>query len=281
MTAAISTSFRIGLVSDAHGNLVALEAALADARRFAPDVVAHVGDMVNGPSSAGVLDLLLATQVTGVLGNHEDYVLRCEDPDAPTIWGSDRFAPARWTRRSLSARHLKVIGTWPITHRPHPDVTLVHGTTRSLREHFRASTPDDEVRALYRDIDAMVIGVGHTHLPLVRTIDSVIYVNVGSTGIALDGEPRASYALLTRRAGSWDVEIRRVPYDTTPVLVAARRDGWLDEGGGVAATMVHEMVTGTPWTMPFLRWWDGSRPQAGSVDAYRAFARIRGVEPLI
>jgi len=268
-------------VSDAHGNLAALEAALADARTFCPDLIAHVGDMVNGPSSAGVMDYLSAEGIGGVLGNHEEYVLRCEEPDAPPLWKTDRFAPAQWTRRSLTSEHLATLGTWPITRRVHPDVVLVHGTTRSLREDFRAETPDRTVQALYEDLDAGVVAVGHTHLALVRKIAGKLYVNVGSTGITLDDDPRASYGLLTCRRGVWEAVIRRVPYSTTPVLVAARNDGWLSEGGGVAAAMVHEMLTGTNWTTPFLLWWGRTCPKSSSIDAYRTFARMRQIEPLI
>lgn len=272
---------RLAIASDTHGNLPALEAAIADARTLAPDLIAHAGDMVNGPASGEVMGRILAEGWQGVLGNHEDYVLRFDDPAAPALWRSERFAPAHWARKNLAPHHLTAIAAWPITYRPHPEVTLVHGTTASLRHALRSAMSDEKVKAMYRDLQTPLVVCGHTHLPLIRRIDGRLYVNVGSTGLTLDGDPRAAYAVLTRRGGLWDAEIRRVAYDRSRVLHYARKDGWLEEGGGVAAAMVHEMLNGRSLTTPFLRWWEATCPDRGSVEAYRAFVRSQNIEPLV
>ena len=48
---------RIAAVSDIHGNLVALEAVLADLRETSPDSILHGDDLADGGSSpAEVLD---------------------------------------------------------------------------------------------------------------------------------------------------------------------------------------------------------------------------------
>ncbi len=52
---------RIAVITDAHANLQALRAALAEIRRIGVDAVYHTGDAIGiGPQPAETLDLLLA-----------------------------------------------------------------------------------------------------------------------------------------------------------------------------------------------------------------------------
>jgi predicted phosphodiesterase len=65
-------------------------------------------------------------------------------------------------------------------------------------------------------LEADILTVGHTHLPMVRCHGKLCIVNPGSVGQPLDGDPRASYAI-------WEdgrVTIRRVEYDLSSPLDA-------------------------------------------------------------
>ncbi len=276
-----SPRFVLVVFADVHGNLPALEAAAEDAKFFCPDAVVHGGDIVNGPGSREVVAFFLAKGWNGVMGNHEDYVLRCTSPRAPALWRSERFAPVRWARSHLSRRHLDWLAELPNTISPHPETTVVHGSPGDFRAALRSEMDDERAVALYSGLSSRVVICGHTHLPHVREIGDRLYVNAGSCGITLDGDARASYAVLTQLNGSWCGEIRRVEYDTRQVLDLARRTSWLEEGGGVSATMVHEMMTGISWTTPFVRWWTTQCRERTSVDSYREFARMRGMIPLL
>ena len=273
---------RIAVFSDMHGNFPALEAALDHARSLSADIIVHAGDMVNGPASAEVLDFLAAHDLPGVFGNHEEYVLQCTDPAAPDTLRSDQYAPVRWTRTTLTEAHLAEIASWPVTMNPHPDVTILHGSTESLRARLAVETTDDELLRMYRSIRTPVIVSGHTHMPHLRRLNGTAFVNAGSTGRPVDGDRRGAYALLTHRNGTWETEIVRVPYDTQPLLDAARKPGgWLECGGGLAAIMLHEMLDGHRWGKPFLQWWPVEAPSLNVHDAYRSYARMTGVMPLI
>jgi putative phosphoesterase len=273
-------SVRIAVVSDVHGNLPALEAALADIDTFCPDIITHAGDMVNGPFSREVLDLLQDRRIYGVVGNHERYVIDVGLPTVPAELVTSRLDPARWTRSTLSDNHLHEIEQWPIEHMPHPDVTIFHGSPGDIRAALHASMSEGDVQAMYEDVDAPVVVCGHLHRYHVRSIDGKLYTNVGSTGQPIFGEPKATYLLLAKEAGIWSAERRLVCYDTERLLHHARSSGWLATGG-FAATAVHEMISGERWSGPFMKWLDIEMPDADLVDAYRIFARNRGVEPLI
>ena len=50
-------------------------------------------------------------------------------------------------------------------------------------------------------------------------------INVASAGLPKDGDPRAHYAILTRRTDGWSVRSRRVSFDVAKVERQLRRSG--------------------------------------------------------
>jgi diadenosine tetraphosphatase ApaH/serine/threonine PP2A family protein phosphatase len=95
-----------------------------------------------------------------------------------------------------------------------------------------------------RGMDAAVILCGHTHVPRVmRLPDGRLIVNPGSVGLQAyddmhphahvveNASPHARYALLTRFALGWQVELRSVPYDHEMAALLADANGrgdWAD-----------------------------------------------------
>ena len=69
------------------------------------------------------------------------------------------------------------------------------------------------------------IAFGHLHVPYVRIWRDRTFVNVASAGLPKDGDPRAHYAILTRRNGGWSVRSRRVAFDVDKVERQIRKCG--------------------------------------------------------
>ena len=66
---------RLAILSDVHGNLVALEAVLADLRTRAPDAVVNLGDCVTSPLwPAETWALLQTLALPTVRGNHDRWL---------------------------------------------------------------------------------------------------------------------------------------------------------------------------------------------------------------
>lgn len=63
---------KIGVISDIHGNLAALEKALSYLRQQACEEIIHTGDVVSiGANSRECLEMLLQNNVLCLLGNHD------------------------------------------------------------------------------------------------------------------------------------------------------------------------------------------------------------------
>lgn len=229
---------KLAILSDIHANLPALEAIVDDLDRWQPDRVIVGGDVINrGPRPRECLDLVLERVRTHgwqcVLGNHEEYVLSHAAPDAAR--SGLRFELHRnsfWTFQQIQA-DLMTIAAWPFqvsVQQAGDEVRVVHASMLGTRAGIYTETADDELRRKIAPPPAVLI-VGHTHRPLIRTIDHTLVVNVGAVGLPFDGDTRAGYGRLTWHAGRWQAEVARVPYDCAQADRDFEITGYLDQVG--------------------------------------------------
>ena len=70
-----------------------------------------------------------------------------------------------------------------------------------------------------------MICCGHTHLPEVRDLGWKLIVNAGSAGYVFDGDPTASWAVVTVEGEQVGGEIRRTEFDSLTVSNALSARG--------------------------------------------------------
>ncbi len=228
---------RLAVLSDVHGNLVALEATLAAIRAEKPDAILVAGDhALNGPQPGGVIDALRALEGEGALivSGNTDIAVADFDYGAAYPQYSEgvpdgiRIA-AEWTHDELSDEQLDWLRRLPSERRLRADddtlVLVVHASpgsqTRGLDQALDANVIYERASAT----DARVICVGHTHLPEIRDLGWKVIVNGGSAGYVFDGDPTASWALVTIDDGDVVAEIRRTEFDAMAVANAISERG--------------------------------------------------------
>jgi putative phosphoesterase len=228
-------SSRLAVFSDVHGNLAALEAVRAAIRKEKPTVTVVAGDLVmNGPDPAAVVDTLRAMEAEGaiVVQGNTDIAVADADYAAAFPWlpegVSDAVrAVAEWTHDALDDEQLAWLRRLPSERRFRIDGTLVlvtHASPGSQTSGFdRELDPSTTLERLART-DARVICCGHTHVPEVREFGWQMIVNGGSAGYVFDGDPTASWGLVTFDGESVGAEIRRSPFDAlaTSNAISAR-----------------------------------------------------------
>jgi diadenosine tetraphosphatase ApaH/serine/threonine PP2A family protein phosphatase len=89
------------------------------------------------------------------------------------------------------------------------------------KELVMVDRPTSTFQRLAHTSKADVVVFGHTHLPYTKSVDGVLFVNVGSVGKPKDGDPRACYAIIDL-IGVPPVMFRRVEYNITTVADAIR-----------------------------------------------------------
>lgn len=223
------TEVSLAVITDVHGNTLALEAVLADIRSHAPDLLVNLGDQIWGQvDPLGAYELQAGLGAVEVRGNNDEKPLM--DADAlPEVEG----AYSRWLARRASRAALERLAALPLTASlVDGKVLAAHGTPASpwrdllwrVQDGALVPRPDAGVRAELEGLDPAVevVLVGHTHSERVVHLDGRRLVNVGPVAWQNDGDPRARWALLRRRAGRWSVEMRRVEYDWYAAAQAVR-----------------------------------------------------------
>lgn len=128
---------------------------------------------------------------------------------------------------------------WSMTDEAGNEFRMVHASMLGDR---KGIFPDDTEASLREKIAPApkVLVVGHTHRPLIRTVDDALVVNVGAVGAPFDRDPRAAYARMTFEAGAWKAEIIRLDYDRERAIARFHESGYLEESGDFARLILAE-----------------------------------------
>lgn len=231
---------RLAVLSDVHGNLLALEAVLADIEaQSRPDATWVLGDLVViGPWPAETLARLRALPSVAFLqGNIDRCTVTGRRPGlpirSPADWTgapahlAERDANFRWTVEQLSYADYEFLRDLPprleMDVPGYGRVVGVHATPTDDETAILPDAPDEKFRPHLANLDARLLLCGHTHRPVERTVDGVRIVNAGSVGVPLDGDPRPAYCLLDFEGDQCAAAIHRVTYDREAVLAEMER----------------------------------------------------------
>ena len=220
-------TLRLALVSDIHGNVAALEAALAEIEQRAPDGIVILGDLVlNGPRPVESVDKVMELEAAGalVIAGNTDIAVADGDYSAAFPWLDEvpagHRAAAEWARESLRDDQLEYLRRLPAERRVGFGDELVLACHASPGSQTSGLPADLDAAVTVQRVtrtDARVICCGHTHVADIRELGRKLLVNPGSCGYAFDGAPDACWGLLTLEEGA-DPEARllRAQYDPHP-----------------------------------------------------------------
>jgi predicted phosphodiesterase len=224
------------ILSDIHGNLEALTAALNDAAD-SYDVLWNLGDMVGyGASPNAVLDLIRPLSEFNVRGNHDRV---CCGLTSALGFNPVARAAATWTREELTQTNLDWLRSVPQgpLQPDYSGVTLAHGSPLN-EDHYIVNMRD--AWAPLQQMLTPITFFGHTHIqggfsqkdhdwhevrprfharnePEIWTMalapETRHLINPGSIGQPRDCDWRAAYAIYD--STTCQIHFHRVPYDLT------------------------------------------------------------------
>ena len=226
---------RIALISDIHGNAIALREVLRSIRERGADEIVCLGDVATlGVAPDEVVDALQRLGCRCIMGNHDDYVLDPGRIDSHT--NSPMILDAiEWCRQQLSGDQIDFVSRFergielPLVG-PHR-LLLFHGSPSSNLVDLLAETPADAFDAQLGPERALVMAGGHTHLQMLRQHRGTLVVNPGSVGapfreLPVSGRPtildHAEYASVEVSGGDVTVALQRVALDRRALAKAAR-----------------------------------------------------------
>lgn len=242
---------KIGIVSDTHSNIVALDAVLEHMKHIGVDLKVHLGDIVGyGPRPSETLARTIENFEYIVKGNHDK-----ASYDENERWTFNPIAKEAilWTSKQMSSDEIDVLKGLGYT-ASIGDALFTHG---SPDEPFDYILDTYDAKKGFSNKDFEIAFVGHTHVPFVwKETDNIVFdrpvfnmgtqlnncgfdsefkvkltsrtiVNVGSVGQPRDGDNRATYAIYD--VDNKEVTIYKVPYRVDFVVGNMQRLGINDK----------------------------------------------------
>jgi putative phosphoesterase len=225
----------IAIISDIHGNFVALKSVLEAIDQMGITDIYCLGDIVGYyPQVNEVCDELRKREVKAVMGNH-DWYMAADSFCARSQSVNDTLA---YQKKIISKDNLLWLKSLPV-YREVDGISMVHGGW---------SDPIDEYllepsKEYFEKVGGKYFCSGHTHLPRIEDYGEKKYCNPGSVGQPRDDDNRSSFA-------TWDgsdFKLHRVEYDYEKIgelmeaagfsgyyyerlAIGSKNQGWFKEG---------------------------------------------------
>jgi putative phosphoesterase len=236
---------RVAFISDVHGNLLALEAVLADLDRETADHVVCLGDICFGPQAHECLEVVRGLCCPVILGNWDSWSIN-GFPTADDPVGMRLYEIGAWWAKQLTPDDRAFVEGF----RPTLELSLengsqmlcFHGSPHSFSDWIFATTTDEELERMFDGIESPVLVGGHTHLQMLRRFGRSVIVNPGSVGQPFSQWwPKpirvahwAEYGIVETSGEKMQVDLRRVPFDVGALLETFAGSGmphaqwWID-----------------------------------------------------
>jgi len=228
---------RIGIFSDIHGNLQALEAifrVLETEEKV--DSLYCCGDLVGyGGNPNECVELIRTKKCPVVAGNHDHAALGLTDT---SYFNEIAKTAIQWTGDVLTPENTEFLRSLPLVIEEDTFI-IVHASPKDPEAWNYILTLGD-ARVNFEHFTQQVCFVGHSHQPFIIEFgegklfcpsqpyvsvvkDHRYLINVGSVGQPRDGNSDAAYAIYDRAEGR--IDIKRVTYDMAAAQEAIRVQG--------------------------------------------------------
>lgn len=203
----------IALISDIHGNFVALKEVLKGIDCLGIKQVVCLGDIAGYyPQINECCDELRNRNVKCILGNHDWYMI------SNTLCPRSNSANdcLRFQREIITPENLNWISSFPVI-RKIQNLTIVHGGWNNPIDEYLLPTKEyfDAILGSY-------FASGHTHKQTIMNYGDKVYCNPGSVGQPRDGNNKAAFATFNGEK----FELLRVGYDIDEACEVMKQAGF-------------------------------------------------------
>lgn len=200
---------QIGLISDIHGNLPALEAVISDMPGV--ETIVCVGDVIGyNPWPCECVERVREVASVTVQGNHDRNVRSPETYRANHM----AYAGLEYAQEKLSEDQITWLDELPRKEIIAENQFLIVHDHPEIQDRYVMPHMFSSLWSYLNDYDGLALG--HTHVQHRETDNGQVLVNPGSVGQPRDEDPRAAYAVLDTE--TMRVDLHRVTYDIDRVI---------------------------------------------------------------
>lgn len=178
-------NLKIGIISDIHNNVVALNVILKHFKELRCDLIVCAGDIIGiGPSPEETVQRLkiLGEELVVVRGNHEHYLTNGMNDSSMS---QQEFMYHKWEHEKLSEdskMYLNTLVDEVVLHINGYRILVCHyAMIDGVYKDLKKQPSSDELETLFDMKDFDIVIYGHDHKPSYLTSSS-IFINPGSLG---------------------------------------------------------------------------------------------------
>jgi phosphoesterase, MJ0936 family len=219
----------IALLSDIHGNLPALKAAVIEAKTRGAMQIICAGDIVGyGPFPNEVCEYLKTNEIKSISGNYDIKVLDVIEHGKSAVDSLQKKKRelVMWTAKHLEKTAQRFLRDLPVSLEEElpggRNLLVVHGSPVSNDDDIYPSITPKGLETKLKNARPDILVCGHTHIPFVKKVSGMLVVNCGSAGQSVDGDPRPSYAIISVDEKSASGRIIRFKYDINETIKALK-----------------------------------------------------------
>lgn len=219
---------KLGVISDLHGNIVALNKVLEEFEKQKVEKIICCGDIIGigGFPEETVQRLMsIKEKLIIVRGNHEKYLLRgipMDVHDEKRKIKPEEINNHKWTHSRLSSESISFIKELPVeqfVQIEEKTIYIVHypiNKNYTYKKHIKKAN-SEEIQELFKDKNADIYFYGHTHFKNINKTDNKMYINPGSLGCP-GASSSAKCGILTINKGKATYQELEVEYPKKNVI---------------------------------------------------------------
>lgn len=220
---------KVAVLSDIHGNGVALQYAINDLKSLGIKKIIILGDVImKGPMPSQSLEMIKDKdlEIIGwIKGNTDLWLEEITDIWIPsTRREKELYSYYKYAKDNLEEEQIAFLKELPLECSINLNgisILCVHGTPKSINEAIDSSVPEEEIKKAIKGVEEQVILSGHSHTSFIGEVDDKTIFNVGSIGNSLDGDNRISYGVLEFVEGRINLVNRRISYPVDKIIKIA------------------------------------------------------------
>lgn len=246
---------KLAVLADIHSNYHALKACISRAQELNADGFVFLGDYISDCAYPHrTMELLYSLKKEYpcyfVRGNREEYILNYHKNGGDWRYGSSTGS-LLYTYENLKTEDLEFFESLPITDVINPngkcDIRICHGSPIKSRDPLYPNAP--RVINWIFDTEEKIILGGHIHLPFIERICDKFFMNPGTVGVPVSGDPRSQMAIMESDGNTWHPELLCVSYDIDASVKEMEECGLLDIAGVWSHGVKKSLLTGSNYPL--------------------------------
>ena len=207
---------KLGVISDVHANIHALRAVWVTLAERGVDKIICLGDLIGyGASPVEVIQWMREYNVPCTLGASDARIAfeLSETLEPRQGVGDETLA---WTKTLLSDDEVSYLRSLKVIERvqtPIGRLKFFHGMPDDPDGRINLRGSMNELEEILAQLRCEIVLCGGSHIPDIQRTPSGLFINPGSVGLSLNGEPGADAAMLDFTEGHLEVEMLKIPYD--------------------------------------------------------------------